>query len=89
MENITFWEALKYCITTLDYWLWLVGAVIVSGFFIYALLKSNKEEGWSVGKTVLLAVCLGAVLSAFLLRPLQISGNTTKEQASRGVYIGY
>lgn len=89
MENITFWEALSYCATTPSYWVWLVAILTVSGFTVRWLLKSNEEEGWSVGKTVLLAICLGAVLSAFLLRPLQISANTTKEQASRGVYIGY
>lgn len=88
-ENITLLEAMKHCAGTASYWLWIAIAVIVFVGGGIGLKKSYDRDGWSAGKNFALFAILAILLSAILLRPAEIAANTTKEQAARGVYIGY
>jgi hypothetical protein len=88
-ENISILEAFKHCASTGSYWLWIAIAVVIFiGGFI-GLKKSYDKEGWSTGKNFVLFVLIALLLSSILARPADIAANTTKEQAARGVYIGY
>ena len=89
MDNISILEAFKHCASTGSYWIWLViGVVIFIGGSI-GLKKSYDKEGWSTGKNYILFALIALLLSSILARPADIAANTTKEQAARGVYIGY
>ena len=88
-ENISLLEAFKHCASTGSYWLWLAISVVIFIGGCVGLKKSYDKDGWSTGKNYVLFVLIALLLSAILLRPTSISANTTKEQAARGVYIGY
>lgn len=88
-ENISLGEAFKHCASTGSYWLWLAIALVIFIGGCIGLKKSYDNDGWSTGKNFVLFVLIGILISAILLRPADIAANTTKEQAARGVYIGY
>lgn len=88
-ELISFGEALKVCFSTTSYVIWLLLGIIVFSLGVYGLKKSYNNDGWSAGKNFILFLLLIILFTSFLYRPLSISSNTTKEQAERGVYIGW
>ena len=89
MENISILEAFKHCASTGSYWLWLaIGVIIFIGGSI-GLKKAYDKEGWSTIKSFVLCILVGVLLSAILARPADIAANTTKEQAAKGIFIGY
>jgi hypothetical protein len=88
-ENISILEAFKHCASTGSYWLWLAISVVIFIGGSIGLKKAYDKEGWSTLKSFVLFVLLGVLLSGILARPADIAANTTKEQAARGVYIGY
>ena len=85
--HITFNEAFKYCITQPTYWIWLALAIFFGSLGISALRKTRIY--WSLGHNFLLFVIIAIMTAAIFYRPIQVSANTTKEQAQKGVYIGY
>lgn len=90
MDNITFGQALSHCFHSASYVVWLViAAVLLAGVIVVGLKKYNNGdiEGKDFAKFLCLAVAIFAF--ALLMRPCEIWNNTTKEQAARGVYIGY
>jgi tryptophan-rich sensory protein len=89
MENISFLEALKHCATTGSYWLWLIVGIVIFVAGVISLKVSYEKEGWSSGKSGISLLLIAILLAAFAYRPSEISANTTKDQAARGVYIGY
>ena len=89
MENISLLEAFKHCAQSGSYWLWIVIATIIFIGGCVGLKKSYDKDGWSTGKNYVLFALLAILLSAIFFRPTDIAANTTKEQAARGVYIGY
>ena len=88
-ENISILEAFKHCASTGSYWLWIAIAVVIFIGGGIGLKKSYDKEGWSTGKNFVLFVLIALLLSSILATPADIAANTTKEQAARGVYIGY
>lgn len=88
-EYITLGEAFNHCFETTSYWVYLGIGVLVFLVGIFGLKKSYDKEGWGTGKILVLFLLLAILLTVILLRPTSISANTTKEQAARGVYIGY
>jgi energy-coupling factor transporter transmembrane protein EcfT len=88
-ENITLGEAFSHCFGTTSYWVYVAIGIIVFLVGAFGLKKSYDKEGWSAGKSFVLFLLLGILLTSILLRPTDIAANTTKEQAARGVYIGY
>jgi 4-amino-4-deoxy-L-arabinose transferase-like glycosyltransferase len=90
MENISFASAWAYCFHTASYVLWLIGAALVSAGIIYALVRNYKRnQDWSTGNSLLLFLALCIFVAALLVRPGEISANTTKEQFEKGIIIGY
>lgn len=89
-QYISLGEAFKHCASTGSYWLWLTISLLIFCVGVLGLKKSYDQEGsWSSGKSFVLFLLVGILLTAILLRPTEISANTTKEQAARGVFIGY
>jgi hypothetical protein len=88
-EYITLGEAFNHCFGTTSYWVYLALGVLIFLVGILGLKKSYDKEGWGTGKSFVLFLLLGILLTSILLRPTDIAANTTKEQAVRGVYIGY
>jgi purine-cytosine permease-like protein len=88
-ENITLGQAFSHCFGTTSYWIYLIIGIIIFLVGILGLKKSYDKQGWSPEKSLVLFLLLGILLTAILLRPTDIAANTTKEQAAKGVYIGY
>ena len=88
-ENISLGRAFSHCFSTSSYVWWLVATLVTFISGVVYLVSKNKKEGWSLGSQLLLFVLSAALLSSILYRPLEVSANTTNEQADRGVYIGY
>ena len=88
-ENISILEAFKHCASTGSYWLWLAIGVIIFISGCIGLKKSYDRNGWDAGKNYILFALTAILLSAILSRPADIANNTTKEQAAKGIYIGY
>lgn len=88
--TISLGTAIRYCFTTTSYVVWFAFTTIVSLIIIYALIKSYREEmEWSKGHNIFLAISIALFLAGLLIRPCEIAANTTVEQFSRGVIIGY
>ena len=88
-EQISLIEAMKHCATTGSYWLWIAIAttIFIGGCIVIKKLYNKGNAG--AGINLILFVLVALLISSVLHRPLEISANTTKEQAARGVYIGY
>ena len=90
MEYISLGEAFAHCAKSTSYWVWLVIAFLVFVGVAFTCIKKYQAgdlEGKEVVKFIL--VPFVAFVFALLFRPTEVANNTTKEQAARGVYIGY
>lgn len=85
MEYITLGQAFEHVAKSNSYWLWVLLSFIPLGIYIYLAAK-RKVESLDLR---LLFLFLGLIVVAIFFRPSEIAANTTKEQAARGVYIGY
>lgn len=90
-EYISVWEAFKYCVTTLSYFIWVaIGFLVFIGGLSYNKFVLGETHGWNKGPKIYIMIgCILFLLLTIIYRPSEISANTTKEQAARGVYIGY
>lgn len=90
-DNITFLEALKYCATTTSYLIWVgIGIAVLIAGLIVNKKALGPTHGWNRGpKMYIMIACILFLILTIIYRPSEISANTTKEQAARGVYIGY
>lgn len=90
MEYISLSEAFAHVAQSASYWVWLIIALAILGAVCLVCVRKYKDgelDGSQVAKYVLLALI--AFTFALLFRPVEVANNTTKEQAARGVYIGY
>ena len=90
MENITINEAFAHVAKSPAYWVWLIVAFVFCVGVIYKAAKgyiNGDVEGRQVAFYGIIAIAI--FMFAALFRPCEIAANTTKEQAARGVYIGY
>lgn len=90
MDNISLGQAFAHVSQSTSYWVWLIIASCLSIGVFVVLIKKYKNgdlEGKDVAKFG--AIALVIFLFALLMRPCEVAANTTKEQAARGVYIGY
>ena len=90
MEYISLGEAFAHCAQSTSYWVWLLISLAFLGTAVFVCIKKYQNgdlEGKEVVKFILIP--LAAFLFALLMRPTEVAANTTKEQAARGVYIGY
>lgn len=90
-EYISVWEAFKYCITLPSYLLWVaIGFLVLIGGLVYNKKVLGETHGWNFGtKFYIMVACILFLVLTIIYRPSEISANTTKEQAARGVYIGF
>jgi hypothetical protein len=90
-EYITFGEALRYCFTLTSYLVWVfIGVLVLSAGITYNVKVVGPTHGWNFGrKFYVLLGCILFFILTIIYRPSEISANTTKEQAARGVYIGF
>lgn len=90
MENITLGQAFGHVAQSTSYWVWLIIASLLLAGVVYKLIKgyaSGDFDGRQVAFYGIIALAIWAF--ALLMRPCEVAANTTKEQAARGVYIGY
>lgn len=88
MQPIGFSAGFAHCVHTGSYWLWLFFAVVISAILLYQVFFS-KTEKTDVVKGVLIVVSAFILFIAIFMRPAEVGANTSKDQAARGVYIGY
>lgn len=90
-EYISTWEAFLYCLTTTSYVVWLaIGFLVLIAGIVAIRTVLNDGTGWGAGNRILvMGLCILFFILTLIVRPSEISANTTKEQAARGVYIGY
>lgn len=89
MENISFLEAWAHVAKSGSYWLWLILATFLASAVIYVVIHEYKKKALTIVHFLALFAVGCIFLLALLMRPAEVAGNTTKEQAARGVYIGY
>jgi len=90
-EYISFGEAWRYVSSFPSYWIW-IGAFIVAliaGLIIIEKLAIKMNRELNTVKLVWVIVFSFLIMGAIFKNPTNIAQNTTKEQAARGVYIGW
>lgn len=83
-DYITFGQAWNHVSQSFGYWIWIV----VTGIALAVLIWGHQREKW-LPSIHWYFVAIALFLAAWLVRPAEVAQNTTVEQASRGVYIGY
>jgi len=89
-DAISLGQAFAYCATLTSYWIW-IGVVVIFLFGGLGVLEwfgrknnvdaSNAKMVWAIAFILLLAIAIGK-------DPFNVSQNTTKADAKRGVFIG-
>lgn len=75
-----------HCAGTTSYWVWIIVVIVLSALLI---LANDKFDLGDTGRIISIAAIVFALAFAVFFRPAEVGANTTKEQAARGVYIGY
>lgn len=90
-EYISFGEAWRYVSSFPSYWIW-IGAfivVLIAGLIAIEKLAIKMNRELNTVKLVWVIVFAFLIMGAIFKNPTNIAQNTTKEQAARGVYIGW
>lgn len=85
-EAIGLGGGFAHCASTGSYWLWIGIALFIS---VVIIVLNGKYDFGDVGKIIGLILIVGILAIAIFLRPADVGANTTKEQAAKGVFIGY
>lgn len=90
-EYISFNEAWKYVASFPSYWIWIGAFIVVLIAGLIAIEKVCEKMKQNPGPIKLGWVIVFAflIMGAIFKNPSNIAQNTTKEQAARGVYIGW
>lgn len=86
-DNITWSTAFNHVSQSFSYWLWVVLTLAAAVAYVWAVTTS--KEGWNQTRALIFFVVLALLMAAIMYLPSEIAANTTVEQASRGVFIGY
>lgn len=90
MENISLFTAWGHVASTASYWVWLLIATAISTIIFAMVIKSVKKSSeFTIDKIFFLLIGVAIFLFALLMRPCEVAANTTKDQAARGIFIGY
>lgn len=90
-QTISFGEALAYCASFSSYWIWIGAFVValVAGLIIIEKMAMKANKSMDTIKLVWVIIMGVIVLYLAFKNPANVAQNTTKEQAARGVYIGF
>lgn len=80
--------AFAHCVESTSYWVWGIIVSLFSFAGIWWNIKASKA-GKVGGSNIIFFICAAAILFVWFYRPSEIAWNTTVEQATRGVWIGY
>jgi len=90
-ENISLGEAFRYCASFPSYWIW-IGAFIVAlicGLIAIEKVAVKEDKDLDGVKLFWVVIFILLLAGAIFKNPTNVRENTTKEQAARGVYIGF
>ncbi len=86
-ENISLGEAFAHCMSTFSWWAFVIGAMIVFLLCVFWSVKTVRAE--SAPRWYIPVIALFILIATIFWRPVEVKQNTTKEQASRGIFLGY
>ena len=86
MQTISLGQAFAHCFSTGSYVGWLVASLIILAFAIWVSFAKITN---ATARLAVIFLAFVFFLFALLMRPTEISANTTQDEAAKGIFIGY